>query len=116
MSSPLWAEVDFGEADGVLLPSLTVEGMTPGQSVVLFDDEGNTCEGTVERVDERLTWLRPDPSTWTPGSPVAPPAVWRPRTPAALPEVARTVGSPDSGPMTGEADRQQTAGGVLVRG
>jgi hypothetical protein len=116
MSSVLWAEVDFGEGEGVLLPSLTVEGMAPGLSVVLFDDEGNTCEGTVERVDERLTWIRPDPRTWTPGSYSAPPVVWRPQASATSPEVAWTLGSQESGPMSDEGDVQRTAGRVLISG
>ena len=61
------AKVDFGDpSDDRLLPSLSVEGLSPGVAVILHDNEGNVCGGTVSRVDESLAWILPDWSTWVP--------------------------------------------------
>ncbi len=67
MSNVLKAKVDFGDAsDDRLLPSFDREGMKPGVAVILYDDDGNQCDGIVSRVDALLSWIEPIWNTWVP--------------------------------------------------
>lgn len=67
MTSVIRALADFGDAsDSRLLPVLPPPGTTPEMTVLLYDDEGNSCTGYVERVEDSIAWVCPAWKTWVP--------------------------------------------------
>jgi len=66
--------VDFNNVadDGLLVKvsSRHVQGVyeapEPGDSVFLFDDEGNECYGHVDHVRGKIIYVKLDESTWSP--------------------------------------------------
>lgn len=60
--------VDFGDTvDDHLIPTRDIDGLVVDQVVTLTDEEGNTCSGSVARIDDTRAWV---PLTGTPGHPL----------------------------------------------
>lgn len=57
--------VDFGEdTEGGLLTALPGRWLEVGETVVLYDGDGNNCFGVVESMTDALVYVRPKWDTW----------------------------------------------------
>lgn len=105
--------VNFSDlSDEDLLPCKATQELTENARVDLYDGDGNTCDGTVVRIEGVLAWVLPDWQSWKPVEPAVPvDYLWMtsaPVTGSSWPLAPASPWEPVNVPMTTEARASTT--------